>query len=279
MKRRNARRIIVLEGLRLEGLEQLDPPYVLEPPVRWEELEAVVRSAPPSAVLVLDPYAGPRAAEAFPRLHDLLRRYPSLAVVAAFELGADTVADVQTLLEWGVSEVIDTGPEATPRGIHARLRQAHARPLKRRLEKSFVTFVGAEARNLLMGAAEVAVEGGGAPELARALSVAPRTLTERCTRADLPPPRQVQAWMRILLACMLLDDPGRTVYAAAWACGYSTDRSLRRAVASFVGADATTLRRGGAFDQAARAFNEVLRDIREASRERRRAERTITRKN
>jgi AraC-like DNA-binding protein len=278
MKRRNARRIIVLEGLRLEGLEQLDPPYVLEPPVRWEELETVVRTAPPSAVLLLDPYAGRRPGEAFPRLHDLLRRYPSLAVVAAFELGADTVADVQTLLEWGVSEVIDTGPESTPRGIHARLRQAHARPLKRRLEKSFVTFVGAEARNLLMGAAEVAVEGGGAPELARALSVAPRTLTERCTRADLPPPRQVQAWMRILLACMLLDDPGRTVYAAAWACGYSTDRSLRRAVASFVGADATTLRRGGAFDQAARVFNQVLRDIREASRERRRAQRTIGKK-
>jgi hypothetical protein len=55
MKRRNARRIIVLEGLRLEGLEQLAPPYVLEPPVRWEELETVVRSAPPSAVLLLDP--------------------------------------------------------------------------------------------------------------------------------------------------------------------------------------------------------------------------------
>ena len=79
--------------------------------------------------------------------------------------------------------------------------------------------------------------------------------------------------MRILLACMLLDDPGRTVYAAAWACGYSTDRSLRRAVSAFVGSDSTTLRAGGAFDQAARAFNDVLRETREESRERRRAER------
>jgi hypothetical protein len=83
--------------------------------------------------------------------------------------------------------------------------------------------------------------------------------------------------MRILLACMLLDDPGRTVYAAAWACGYSTDRSLRRAVSAFVGTDATTLRRGGAFAQAARAFNDVLRAIREASRERRRSERVTGR--
>ncbi|HEX8904167.1 MAG TPA: helix-turn-helix domain-containing protein, partial [Longimicrobiaceae bacterium] len=249
--------------------------YMVEPPVAWGDLDDVVRMAPPSAVVLLDPYAGRRAGENFPRLHDLLRRYPSLTVVAAFPLTAEAMGDVGTLMEWGVSDVIDTGPESTPRGIHARLRQAHARPLKRRLEKGLSAYVGADARNLLMGAAEVAVEGGGAPELARALAVAPRTLTERCARADLPPPRQVQAWMRILLACMLLDDPGRTVYAAAWACGYSTDRSLRRAVSAFVGADATTLRRGGAFIQAVRAFNDVLREVREASRERRKAERAL----
>ena len=274
MKRRKARRVIVLDGLLLNGLDELGVPYVVEAPVGWGDLDDAVRSAPPSAVVLLDPYAGRHAGEAFPRLHDLLRRFPSLTVVAAAELRAETVGDVATLLEWGVSEVIDTGPECTPRGIHARLRQAHARPLKRRVEQSLSAYVSAEARNLLMGAAEVAVEGGGAPDLARALAVAPRTLTERCARVDLPPPRQLQAWMRILLACMLLDDPGRTVYAAAWACGYSTDRSLRRAVAAFVGADSTTLRRGGAFEQAARAFNEVLRELREAGRERRRVERT-----
>ena len=274
MKRRKARRIIVLEGLELPALHDLGPPYVVEPPVGWGDLDDLVRHAPPSAAVLLDPYAGRRAGEAFPRLHDLLRRYPSLTVVAAAELRPEAVADVGTLLEWGVSEVIDTGPESTPRGIHARLRQAHARPLKRNLERALSPFVSSEARNLLMGAAEVAVEGGGAPDLARAMAVAPRTLTERCTRADLPPPRQVQAWMRILLACMLLDDPGRTVYAAAWACGYSTDRSLRRAVSAFVGADSTTLRRGGAFAQAAGRFNDRLREIREATRERRKAERT-----
>jgi AraC-like DNA-binding protein len=273
MKRRNARRVITLEGLELKGVHELGAPYVVEPPIGWVELEDVVRSAPPSAVVLLDPYAGRQPGEAFPRLRELLRRYPSLTVVAAVELSADTLADVKTLLEWGVSEVIDMGGECTPRGIHARLRQSHARPLKRRLEQALSSFVGSEARNLLMGAAEVAVEGGGAPDLARALAVAPRTLTERCARADLPPPRQVQAWMRILLACMLLDDPGRTVYAAAWACGYSTDRSLRRAVSAFVGSDSTTLRAGGAFEQAARAFNDVLREMREESRERRRAER------
>ncbi|HET7228842.1 MAG TPA: helix-turn-helix domain-containing protein [Longimicrobium sp.] len=277
MKRRNTRRLIVLEGVQLPGLERVAAPYAVEGPVSWAEVDEVVRTAPPSAVVLLDPYAGTRPGDAFPRLHELLGRFPSLTVVAAFPLQADTMGDVATLLEWGVAEVVDTGPEGTPRALHARLRQAHARPLKRRLERALATGVGGDARNLLLAAAEVAVEGGGAPELSALLQVAPRTLTERCSRADLPPPRQVQAWMRILLACMLLDDPGRTVYAAAWACGYSTDRSLRRAVGEFVGAGAAELRRGGAFEQAARELNTVLSRLREEGRERRRAQRVAGR--
>ena len=277
MRARNIRRVIVLQGLTLRGLGEVGAPYEVEPPIRWSEAHEAMRNAPPSTVVLVDPYAGARPGDGFPRLHELLRRFPSTTVVAAMELRAETVADVATLLEWGVAEVVDTGPECTGRAIRARLRQAHARPLKRRLERALSGYVGGEARDLLLGAAEVAVEGGGAPELARVLRVAPRTLTERCTRADVPHPRQVQAWMRILLACMLLDDPGRTIYATAYACGYSTDRSLRRAVVAFLGADATTLRRGGAFAQAARAFNGVLRELREAGRERRRTERAAGR--
>ncbi|HYH80470.1 MAG TPA: helix-turn-helix domain-containing protein [Longimicrobium sp.] len=273
MKQRNTRRVIVLQGMKMGGLDHVAAPFAVEPPVGWGEVDEVAKTAPPSAVVLLDPYAGRRPGEAFPRLHDLLRRFPSLTVVAAFPLQAEAMGDVDTLLAWGVAEVVDTGPEATARALHARLRQAHARPLKRKLERALGDKVSGDARNLLLAAAEVAVEGGGAPELAALLDVAPRTLTERCARADLPPPRQVQAWMRILLACILLDDPGRTVYAAAWACGYSTDRSLRRAVSEFVGIGASELRRGGAFEQAARALNAVLFRLREEGRERRRAER------
>ena len=267
MKHRNARRVIVLEGVKLDALSRISPPYAVEAPIPWADAHDVARAAPPSAAVLVDPYAGARSGDAFPRLHDLLRRFPSLTVLAVMRLRPETVGDVTTLLEWGVSEVIDAGPEGTPRAVHARLRQAHARPLKRKLERALAAMRG-DARDVLLGAAEVAVEGGGATELAQALKVAPRTLTERCTRAELPAPRQVQAWMRILLACMLLDDPGRTVYAAAFACGYSTDRSLRRAVSALMGLDATALRRGGAFTQAARAFDEVVRRVRDEARER-----------
>ena len=57
-----------------------------------------------------------------------------------------------------------------------------------------------------------------------------RTVLRWAERAGLPAPRRMLAWMRILLAAVLLDDPGRTVLSVAHACGYSSDSSLRRAM-------------------------------------------------
>jgi AraC-like DNA-binding protein len=69
------------------------------------------------------------------------------------------------------------------------------------------------------------------------------------------------AWMRILLAASLLDDPGRTVLGVAYACGYSSDSSLRRAMQDFLGTVPTALRREGAFSRAARLFLDEMAEV------------------
>jgi len=265
------RPVLVMEPGLAPVFSVVGEPFRVVGDVDWSDLDAALRRAPAATVVVVDPYAGTRPGDRFPRVRDLLRRFPSVPVVAALELRPEMAGDVAMLLEWGVSEVVSLGPESTPRALGARLRQAHARPFKRALERSLSQYAGAEARQMLMAAAEVAAEGGLAPELAARLGVTPRTLTVRCARAELPAPRQVQAWMRVLLACVLLDDPGRTVYGAAYASGYQTERSLRRAITTFLGVDSTTLRRAGAFHTASEAFNATLRDARETARERRRA--------
>jgi methylphosphotriester-DNA--protein-cysteine methyltransferase len=269
----NLRPLLVMEPTLVPVFETAGAPFRVVGDVAWGELDAALHRSPATTVVVVDPYAGPRRGDRFPRVRDLLRSFPSVPVVAAMELRPEMAGDVSMLLEWGVSEVVALGTESTPRALAARLRQAHVRPLKRALGASLSPYVGAEARQILLAAAEVAAEGGLAPELAARLGVTPRTLTVRCARAELPAPRQVQAWLRVLLACVLLDDPGRTVYGAAYASGYQTERSLRRAITTFLGVDSTTLRKAGAFATAAAAFNAALRDAREAARERRRAER------
>jgi AraC-like DNA-binding protein len=248
----------------------IGPGWELAGSVGWDDVDEVLAEAPPTAVVVAAPYGPGGAGNRFPALRRLLRAFPSVPVLVILELRPETMGDLLMLLDWGVSEVISSMREATPAALRARLREAHARPLKRRLERSLTRYVGADARLLLRAAAEVAVEGGDAPLLADRLGVTPRTLAARCRRAALPPPRQLQAWLRVLLAALLLEDRGRTAAAAARACGYHTDRSLRRGMVRLLGAGTEAVRRRGAFDTASTAFGERLRTLREALRESRR---------
>jgi methylphosphotriester-DNA--protein-cysteine methyltransferase len=274
----NVRPVLVMEPALTALFGRMGAPFVCVGDVSWADVEEPLQRAPASTLVVVDPYAGPRRGALFPRVRELLRRFPSIPMVAAIER-REINADVKMLLDWGISEVVALGPESVPRALASRLTQAHARPFKRALEATFSPYVSAEARDILMAAAEVAVEGGQAPELGERMRLGARTLSEHCIRADLPPPRTVQSWMRVLLACMLLDDPGRTVYGAAYASGYHTERSLRRSITALLGTDSTTLRRAGAFVTAVRAFNGMLREEREAARQRRREEAQQARKN
>lgn len=231
----------------------------------WEALRAQLRAAPPAALIVVDPYLGSDG-ELAPELRSLLWEFPSATVIAALDLRPARFRDLRTLGAWGVAEVIALNEEDTQEGIARRLRSVQGRPLQSLLERSLPPSTSGQARALLMAAAEVVSAGGQARELARALYLSPRTLLRWCERADLPAPRRILVWMRILLACELLDDPGRTVLSVAYACGYSSDNSLRRALQDFLGVTPTELRRRGAFVVAAEAFLQELEETRGRAR-------------
>lgn len=232
-----------------------------QPVPSWEALREVLRSAPPSALVVVDPYWHSEDAGLSGRLRLLLAEFPSVTVIAALDLRPDRYRDLRTLGVWGVAEVLVLGEMDTTEAIDRQLRGVQGRPLQSLLERSLPTNLPGNARALLMAAAEVVSVGGQARELARALYLSPRTLLRWCDRAELPPPRRLLVWMRILLATELLDDPGRTVSSVALACGYASDNSLRRALQDFLHTTPTVLRREGAFSFASRAF---LRELSEA---------------
>jgi AraC-like DNA-binding protein len=224
----------------------------------WEELRERTRVAPPAALILVDPYADGELSSA---LRSLLLEFPSATVVAALDLRPDRYRDLRTLGAWGVAEVIALGEEDTGDSIARRLRGVQGRPLQSLLERSLPPHTSGQARAILMAAAEVVSTGGQANELARVLYLSPRTLLRWCNRAELPPPRRLLAWMRILLATELLDDPGRTVSSVAHACGYSSDNSLRRALQDFLDTTPTTLRKDGAFSLASGSFITELAEV------------------
>lgn len=228
----------------------------------WDELRELVRGSPPAALIVVDPYEED-GDELSATLRALLLEFPSATVVAALALRPQRYRDLRTLGSWGVADIIVRGEDDTVEAMGRRLRAIQGRPLQSLLERSLPPNTSGQARALLMAAAEVVSTGGQAKELARMLYLSPRTLLRWCERAELPPPRRILVWMRVLMAAELLDDPGRTVSSVAHACGYSSDNSLRRALQDFLNTTPTVLRREGAFGIASRAFLADLAEVRD----------------
>jgi len=240
----------------------------------WAELAAELGRAPGTAVSVVDPCDPARPGELAAELRALLARFPTATVIAAFRVEPRHAEELRTLFGWGVADVISLGREDTPVAIARRVRAVQARTVHRLLKRALPRGVPSRARILLTTAAETVAAGGQAPDLAAALGVNERTVPRWCRRADLPAPRRLLAWLRLLLAAELLDDPGRSVASIAEACGYASEVSLKAALRKFMGAPPSELRRRGAFDTAARAFAQELFELREAARAQGRPEKT-----
>jgi AraC-like DNA-binding protein len=236
----------------------------------WEQLRAEVIASPPAAILVVDAYAGspPENPQLSGDLRTLLWEFPSATVLAAVEIRPGRSRDLRTLGEWGVTDIISLAEDDTHEAVYRRLRSIEGRSLQRLLERTLPPMLSGRTRMLMMTAAEVVAVGGKGRDLARRLHLSERTVLRWAERAGLPPPRRMLAWMRILLAASLLDDPGRSVLSVAHACGYSSDSSLRRAMQDFLGTGPSALRREGAFPVASRVFLDELARTRAAGRDR-----------
>jgi AraC-like DNA-binding protein len=225
----------------------------------WASLPEAICESPPSAVLVVDPYAGSaRRDTPAPELRSLLDLFPSTTVFAAMDVRPDQLGDLRALGEWGVAEVVTLGHDDTPTALRHRFRAARGRPLKLLLAPLLPADLSGRARAIVDAAAETVVVGGNADELARRFRMSRRTLLRWNDRVGLPPPRRLLAWMRLLLAAELLNDPGRSIGSVAQACGYSADSGLRRVTKQFLGMSPTQLREPVSFARVAREVARLL---------------------
>lgn len=233
--------------------------YTIRTVIDWDSLTEAIHDAPPSALVVVDPFAG-SSRRSMTRLRTLVESFPSVPVLAAVAVAPDQGDELLALADTGVVEIVVIGHDDTREALRERFRLASSRPLKARLHRLLPEDSSERARAIVEAAADVVAVGGYARDLCASLGMSRRTLLRWSAGAALPPPRQLLAWLRILTAAQLLDDPGRTVLSVAQACGYSSDAGLRRVTQKFLGHSPTRLRRrGNAFDTAARAFLARLR--------------------
>lgn len=246
---------------RLPGL-----PYRVRRVEGWAELEASLERTPPTTLVIVHPFAAGGEAVPAPELRRLLDAHPGATVVPAFRVGSDTAPLLAVLLEWGVADWLDLAREDTPAAMARRLRRVRSRPVERLLRRALPRGAPSRTRMLLSVAVQVVAEGGQAPEMAAALGVAERTVPRWCERADLPPPRRLFAWLRLLLAAELLDTPSRTLESVARATGYAGAPSLKTSLRNLLATTPRELRARGAFRTVAEAFAAELFRLRERSR-------------
>lgn len=196
----------------------------------WAALRESVRTAAPSTIVLMRAGGAEQETAA---LRELIRQTPSVPVVAAVPFARVTASQVRALLDAGLAEITNAEGNVTLAALAPALRQAHARPLKRRLEERLPVWVPEDARTLVRAAAETVVDGGGREMFAGIFGIYVRTVGARCADAGLPPPRRLVGWMRVLLALTLLEEAHRTVMNVAVSCGYTDNSSLKRAIENF----------------------------------------------
>jgi AraC-like DNA-binding protein len=231
----------------------------------WAEAGVLALREPPSTMVLTAPFATREQPD--PGMLDFLQRMPSLPVVIAVDLGSAPQQATREILSWGVSEVMDLGIDRAADALPYRLKAAHARPFKRRLDMGLSHHVAARTRVLIHAAAAVTVDNALAEDFARVFDVQAKTVAGWCRRQGLPPPRRLLAWMRVLLALMLLEEPGRTWRAVAAGCGYTDDTNLRRTLTKLLGPVPTgEARQRWTFARGMAAFDDELRNCRERVR-------------
>lgn len=237
----------------------------------WEELRETVAGAPPAAVVVVDPYFGGSRLKDGPSLdlRDLLSSFPSATVVAGLDAVPVRHRDLWLLGEWGVAEILQTEEDVSVYAVRKRLLSARAQPLRKLLTHEASSQLTGRARAILETAVETVLVGGLPRDLARTLGFSPSTLLRWCERSQLPSPRRLILWMRVLFASALLDDPGHTVFSVGVACGYSGDQALRRAIRAVLPMTPSQLREAGAFETTIEAFYEELAELRNQDADRR----------
>jgi AraC-like DNA-binding protein len=236
----------------------------------WATLADALRRSPPTAVSIVDPFAkaSDKTGRISPGLEELFREHPHATVVAAFSVRPQNADILRELLNCGVSEIIDLNREATPVALGRRLGLVSGRAVQRLVDRALPKSLPSRVGALLVTVAEIVANGGQAPELAAALGVAERTLPRWFEKADLPPPRRVFAWIRVLMAADLLDEHARSVESVARSVGYASGASFKHALRSLLETTPHELRQHGAFDTAAAAFGSELSGFRQNRRRR-----------
>ncbi len=208
-------------------------------------------------VLVIEPTDadGQRTEEA---IRSIRARFPRLCVLGHVIMKPGISSSVLSFARAGVHELIVAGIDDSAIVLRLALQRASQRCLAEEVFAEISPSLPRDAAHLVRYCIEHASEAPTINDISRALGVHRRTLVNRMQSAMLPPPSELWAWSRVLLAARYLEMPGRSVEWVALTVGYPSANALRNALKKYTRLIPSELREDGGFARATLAFRAAL---------------------
>lgn len=171
-------------------------------------------------------------AEDVTRVARVVREFPQIPTVALIsQLDRGTARAVLTLGQCGIRTLVDVRESAGWRELRDLLVREHASELR----QAAIAHIAAELATAPQGTRRffevlfaVAPRTGTIRELANGLHVLPSTLMSRFFRAQLPPPKRLLAYARLIFAARMFENPGISMASVAMRLDYSSAQSFGR---------------------------------------------------
>lgn len=208
-------------------------------------------------VLVIEPTDG-TGQKTEETIRGIRRRFPRLAVLGHVVMKPGMSASVLSFARAGVHELIVAGIDDSAAVLRTALLRASQRCLAEEVYAEVSSTLPREAAQLVRYCIEHAGESPTIDEISRALGVHRRTLVNRMQNALLPPPSELWAWSRVLLAARYLEMPGRSVEWVALTVGYPSGNALRNSLKKYTGLAPSELREADGFARVTLAFRSAL---------------------
>ncbi len=208
-------------------------------------------------VLVIEPTdaTGQKTEET---IRSIRSRFPRLSVLGHVVMKPGMSASVLSFARAGVHELIVAGIDDSAAVLRLALQRASQRCLAEEVYAEVSSALPREAAQLVRYCIEHAGESPTIDDISRALGVHRRTLVNRMQSALLPPPSELWAWSRVLLAARYLEMPGRSVEWVALTVGYPSGNALRNSLKKYTGLAPSELREADGFARVTLAFRSAL---------------------
>jgi methylphosphotriester-DNA--protein-cysteine methyltransferase len=199
-------------------------------------------------------------------LRSIRGRYPRLSVLGHIVMKPGMSAHVLSFARAGVHELIVAGIDDSAIVLRHTMQRAARRCMSEEVFAEIQSSLSADAAALVRYCLEHASESPDIDDIARALGVHRRTLVNRMRSAMLPPPSELWAWSRVLLAARYLELPNRSVEWVAHTVGFPSANALRNSLKKYTSLIPSELREDDGFARALLAFRAALLSSSRATR-------------